>query len=80
MKFHIKSNQAGLTALYMFALVCAGHSYAQTDRDEGPAQSSISGFATVGGTYHNNPDVGIIFSGAQSKPAYQGLSAVLDSV
>lgn len=80
MKFDAKSNLSSLAFAGMITLVCAGYSHAQTEEDEASAQSHVSGFVTLGGTYHENPDVGIVFSGAQSKPAYRGLSTELDSV
>ena len=57
-------------------------SYSQTSMGTDPAPSHLrfSGFATLGVVSNSNPDAGVVFSGAQSKPAFKGLSADLDSV
>lgn len=80
MKVHMKLFLSGRTALYLGALLFAGHSHAQTEGDLHATNSRFSGFATLGTAYNANPDAGVVFSGAQTKPAFQGLSANLDSV
>ena len=40
----------------------------------------VSGFATLGLAYHDNAEAGLVFSGAQKRPVFDGLSANLDTV
>jgi hypothetical protein len=79
MKFHIKLSRTCSVSVCLAWLACVGQAYAQTEGDAEPSNSRFSGFATFGMNYHRNPDVGIISSGSQFKPAYQGLSANLDT-
>jgi hypothetical protein len=62
------------------ALAWLSQSCAQTEDEAKSFKSHVSGFATLGAVYNSNADVGLAFSGAQTKPAYEGLSANLDSV
>lgn len=52
--------------------------------DEAPEAAhspfKLSGFATLGATYNDNREAGVIFSSTQKHPADHGLSANLDSV
>jgi len=79
MKFHIKLLQTSSLSVGLLWLACASQAYGQTEGDAEPSNSRFSGFATLGVTYHSNQDVGVIILGSQSKPAYQGLSANLDT-
>lgn len=70
---------------FALSALLLGHgvnSYCQTPigTDEAPSNLCFSGFATIGVVSNSNPDAGVVFSGAQSKPAFKGMSADLDSV
>ena len=80
MKFYIKLIQTSSLTLGLLWLACTSQAYGQTEGDAEPSNSRFSGFATLGMVYNSNPDAGIVFSGAQTKPAFQGLSANLDSL
>lgn len=80
MKFHKKHIRAKEWALGVFILAAFTPAWAQSDSESEASGSRLSGFATLGAVYNSNQDVGLVFSGAQTKPAYQGLSAKLDSV
>jgi hypothetical protein len=80
MKFHINLSRTCYLSLCLAWIACVSQAYAQTESDAETAPSRISGFATLGMVYNTNPDAGLVFSGAQTKAAYQGLSANLDSV
>lgn len=64
-------------------VVCAASGAARAqDAEAGAAQSvfHVSGFATLGATYNDNRDTGVITAYSQSHPAKSGLSDDLDSV
>ena len=58
----------------------ASYGQAANSTEETPSKLRFSGFATIGLVSNSNPDAGVVFSGAQTKPAFKGLSADLDSV
>jgi len=70
------------TALGVLLLSHCFPSYGQAANNAEEASSTLrfSGFATIGLVSNSNPDAGVVFSGAQTKPAFKGLSADLDSV
>lgn len=80
MKFHIKSRLVRVTVLGLLGLGWLSQSFGQIEGDPEATRSRFSGFATLGVTYNANPDAGVEFSGAQTKPAFQGLSTNLDSL
>lgn len=66
------------TAALTLALGAAWTNPACAQVTESPLQ--VSGFATLGAVYNDNAEAGAVFSGAQKKPVFQGLSANLDTV
>lgn len=48
--------------------------------EKAPSKLHISGFATLGATYNDNRDVGVITAYSDSHPSRHGLSADLDTV
>lgn len=76
---------APLLALALGALPSFGAAQSSLSPDKAPdtaepPRTRLSGFATLGGTYHSNGTAGVINSFAQRSPADKGLSANLDSV
>jgi len=82
MQYKTTSRAYGHFTACLLTLFCHSQTYAQSHLEVAtePEKNHFSGFATLGGVYNANPDAGIVFSGAQTRPAYQGLSANLDSV
>ena len=64
--------------LLSFSALSVG--FAQDSESADGQKLKVSGFGTLGLTYHNNRDVGLIFSATQDRPAWDGLSGNLDTV
>lgn len=80
MKFHNKHITSLALAIFLLNGALVPAAMAQSDADGEAKNSRFSGFATAGLVYNSNADAGLSFSGAQTKPAYQGLTGTLDSV
>jgi hypothetical protein len=54
--------------------------FAGDEAEVAPSPFKLSGFATLGLTYNDNRDAGVIFSSSQKHPVTHGISGNLDSV
>lgn len=67
------------TAVLLFASTWSLPGLADDALDSSERPLKLSGFATLAATYNGNGQAGVITSFAQKEPAYQGLSANVDS-
>lgn len=77
----------GLATTLLVATLLAGPAWAQdgappeaAPAEKAPSKLHLSGFATLGATYSDNRDVGIITAYSDAHPSRHGLSADLDTV